>query len=134
MAQRKTVPFFPNFIMKDLAMWLITLNVIALLASLFPPDLGQPANPLTPAPMGIHPEWYFMSSFETLKLVGKIIPGMLGEGFGILMFTTGLVLWCLIPFYDVKNATGRRARYATYFGMLCLGVLLVTTLWGYAAT
>jgi cytochrome b6 len=132
-SELKTIPFFPNFLLKDLAMWLITLNAIALLASLFPPDLGQAADALKPAPAGIHPEWYFMSSFETLKIVGKIIPGMAGEAFGITIFTLGLVLWCLIPFYDTKKLAGKRGRNATYFGIFCLGVLLVTTIWGYAA-
>jgi cytochrome b6 len=132
-AERKTIPFFPNFLLKDLAMWLVTLNAIALLASLFPPQLGNAVDPLSPAPAGIHPEWYFMSSFETLKLVGKIVPGMWGEAFGISIFTAGLVLWCLIPFYDVKKAAGLRARRATYFGIFCLAVLVVTTVWGYAA-
>jgi cytochrome b6 len=130
---RRSIPFFPNFLAKDLAMWLVTLNVIALLASVFPPDLGKAADPLAAAPMGIHPEWYFMSSFQTLKIVGRIIPGILGEAFGMTLFTLGLVLWCLIPFYDVSSKNGKRARNGTYFGMLCLGVLLVTTIWGYAA-
>lgn len=132
-AQRKSIPFFPNFLLKDLAMWLITLNVIALFASLFPPDLGKAADALAPAPAGIHPEWYFMSSFQTLKIVGRVIPGLFGEAFGITIFTLGLVLWCLIPFYDVKRKGGKVARNATYFGLFCLGVLVVTTIWGYLA-
>lgn len=133
-AERKSIAFFPNFLVKDLAMWLITLNVIALLASLFPPDLGKAADPLAPAPAGIHPEWYFMSSFQTLKIVGRIIPGLFGEAFGIAIFTIGLFLWCLIPFYDVKSKGGKVARRATYFGLFCLAVLVVTTVWGYAAS
>lgn len=64
--KRKTMPFFPNFIAKDLAMWLITLNVIALLAALFPWQLGPQADPLKPAPAGIHPEWYFMAQFQII--------------------------------------------------------------------
>jgi len=133
-AQRKSIPFFPNFILKDLAMWLVTLNAIALVASLFPPDLGKAADPLTPAPAGIHPEWYFMSSFQTLKIVGRIIPGMLGEAFGITIFTLGMVLWCAIPFYDTSTPGGKRGKIATYFGIFCLAVLAITTIWGYAGS
>jgi quinol-cytochrome oxidoreductase complex cytochrome b subunit len=69
------MPFFPNFMRKDLAMWLISLNILALLASVFPWSLGKPADPLVPAPQGIHPEWYFMSPFEMLKLLGSVLPG-----------------------------------------------------------
>lgn len=131
--KRKTMPFFPNFIAKDLAMWLITLNVIALFASLFPWQLGKPADPLASAPKGIHPEWYFMSSFQTLKIVGNIIPGFAGEAFGMTLFTLGLVMWFLIPLYDNGTDKGRRAKNATYFGIFVIGVLLVTTIWGYVA-
>jgi quinol-cytochrome oxidoreductase complex cytochrome b subunit len=130
---RKTIPFFPNFLMKDLAMWLITLNVLALLASMFPWDLGQPADPLKPAPPGIHPEWYFMSQFQILKLFGNWFPGSAGEAAGIVVFTLGLVLWFLVPLFDTNRAAGRRARQATYFGLFVLAVLVVTTIWGYAA-
>jgi len=128
---RRSIPFFPNFIMKDLAMWLIALNVLALLASVFPWDLGEPADALKPAPMGIHPEWYFMSSFQTLKIFGNWFPGALGEGLGIVIFTLGLVLWVLIPLYDGKHEKSIKARNATYFGIFALSVLLMTTIWGY---
>jgi len=49
------MPFFPNFLRKDLAMWLIALNILALLSSVFPWSLGKQADMLVPAPQGIHP-------------------------------------------------------------------------------
>ncbi|HVT10949.1 MAG TPA: cytochrome bc complex cytochrome b subunit [Fimbriimonadaceae bacterium] len=130
--ERKSIPFFPNFLVKDLGMWLITLNVIAFLASLFPPQLGKVGDPLSPAPAGIHPEWYFMSSFATLKMVGRLIPGAFGEAGGMTLFAIGLILWILIPLYDVKTKGGLRAKRASYFGILVVTILLVTTIWGYA--
>lgn len=129
--QRKSIPFFPNFLAKDLAMWLITLNVIAVFAAVFPWQLGAAADPLKPAPAGIHPEWYFMSSFQALKIFGQILPGMTGEAVGMSVFTLGLVLWMLIPLYDVKSKKGQRGRNATYFGILVVAILTVTTLMGY---
>ncbi len=134
--ERKSMPFFPNFLTKDLAMWLIALNVLALLASLFPWDLGNQADALKPAPNNIHPEWYFMSSFQMLKVFGKVLGGKLaefGEGAGIVTFTLGLVLWVLVPLYDSSSTAGRRGRNATYFGLFALTILVVTTFWGYAA-
>jgi len=50
------------------------LNILALLASVFPWSLGKPYDSLAPAPMGIHPEWYFMSPFEMLKLLARFYP------------------------------------------------------------
>jgi cytochrome b6 len=132
--QRKTMPFFPNFMRKDIAMWLIALNILALLASVFPWSLGKPFDPLAPAPLGIHPEWYFMSPFEMLKLLGFIFSGKyaaFGEIAGILLFTLGIVLWLLIPFYDNSKESGQRARAAHYFGLLAIFALLTTTVIGY---
>jgi cytochrome b6 len=130
-AERKRIPFFPNFLWKDLAMWLIALNVLALMASVYPWDLGKQADPLSPAPTGIHPEWYFMSPFQILKMLGAWAPGMLGEILGIGVFNLGLVLWILIPFYDPTRESGRRGRIAHYFGLGVLAVLVVTTALGY---
>jgi len=132
-SQRKSVPFFPNFAMKDLGMWLVALNVLGFLAAVFPWGLGEQADLLKPAPMDIHPEWYFMSSFQVLKLFGQWFPGEFGEFAGLAVFTLGLALWAVVPLYDANRAEGRRARRATYFGLLALLILAVTTLWGYAA-
>ncbi len=130
-ASRKTIPFFPNFMMQDLAMWLITLNLLTLFAALFPWDLGDQADLLKAAPPGIHPEWYFMSAFQVLKVFGKIFPGETGESLGLLLFTLGLVLWFLIPLYDPNTQSGRRGKTATYFGLFVLAVLVGLTFWGY---
>jgi cytochrome b6 len=129
--ERKSIPFMPNFLRKDLAMWLISLNILALLASVFPWALGRQADSLVPAPAGIHPEWYFMSPFEMLKLLGNVLPGEFGEIAGILLFTLGIGLWILIPFYDIKRESGQRARAAHYFGLLAVFALLATTVIGY---
>jgi cytochrome b6 len=131
LAKRRSVPFFPNFLQKDLAMWLISLNVLALLASVFPWDLGKQADSLTPAPVGIHPEWYFMAPFHMLKILGSFLPGESGEVIGILLFTVGLALWVLIPFYDSENVAGTRGRVAHYFGIFAVTALLLTTALGY---
>lgn len=131
-SQRKSILFFPNFMAKDLAFWLITLNVLAVLATAFPWELGDAADALKPAPKDIHPEWYFMSSFQVLKIFGQLLPGAAGEVAGVVVFTVGLVLWGLIPLYDTRSQAGRRGRNATYFGLLVLGALVVTTVWGYA--
>jgi len=83
--------------------------------------------------MGIHPEWYFMSPFEMLKLLGMVkwLQGEAGEIVGILLFTLGIVLWVLIPFYDTKKEFGQRARNAHYFGLIAVFLLLTTTIIGY---
>jgi cytochrome b6 len=131
--ERRTIPFFPNFAARDMVMWLITLNVLSILAFLFPWQLGQPADPLAAAPEGIHPEWYFMSQFQVLKVLGEWIPGYAGEVIGIALFTVGGILWGLLPLYDNTRESGARGRRATWFALAALIGLIVLTIWGYAA-
>ncbi|MBI4011104.1 MAG: cytochrome b N-terminal domain-containing protein, partial [Candidatus Rokubacteria bacterium] len=64
---RRVMPFFPNFLLRDLAGWLLALAVLAALAAYYPAELGKKADPFAPAPIGIKPEWYFMFMFQTLK-------------------------------------------------------------------
>jgi cytochrome b6 len=66
-----------------------------------------------------------------LKILGNWLPGEAGEIAGLLLFTLGIVLWILIPFYDLKNDAGRRARDAHYFGLVAVILLLATTAIGY---
>ncbi len=77
-----------------------------------------------------------MSSFQVLKIFGQIFSGKMaafGEAVGMITFTLGLVLWLFIPLYDTRTSNGKRARNATYFGLFALAVLVITTIWGYAA-
>lgn len=132
-SERTSVPFFPNFLTMDLAMWLIALNIVTILATLFPWDLGSPADALSPTPMGIHPEWYFMSQFQVLKVVGRVIPGVTGEVFGMLLFTAVMVFWALVPVFDTGTVAGRRARITAWAGYGVLAGILIFTIWGYWA-
>jgi len=130
-SERKSVLFFPNFAMRDLAVWLVVLNVLALLAAFFPWQLDAAADPLKPAPLGIHPEWYFMSQFEGLKLLGRVITGTLGEFAGMGLFTGALVLWAAVPLFDTRTAPGKRAWQTTVFGLVILIALIALTIIGY---
>ena len=130
-AERRSVPFFPNFMLRDAAVWLFLLNLLALLAAFFPWQLGKPADPLAAAPAGIHPEWYFMSQFVVLKILGNWLPGVLGEYAGVGLFTAGMVLWGLIPLFDPETASGKRARQITYLGLFVLVAQIVLTVLAY---
>lgn len=114
-------------------MWLIALNVVTILATLYPWDLGKMADPLSPAPVGIHPEWYFMSQFQLLKVVGAWIPGFAGEIAGMALFGAVTVFLAVIPLFDPDSAFGKRGRLTAWLGALILGGMIVLTVWGYAA-
>jgi cytochrome b6 len=129
--RRRSMPFFPNFLMRDLLLWLIVLNIVAILAVLFPWELGPKADPFAPAPAGIRPEWYFMFMFETLKFLPAHIWFMEGELVGILGFGLGGVLWLLIPFID-RESEGVR-KWLMRIGVVVVIYIVVMTAKGYLA-
>jgi cytochrome b6 len=131
-SQRSSIPFFPNFLTMDLAMWLIALNVVTILATMFPWDLGAPGDALSPTPLGIHPAWYFMSQFQLLKVIGQFVPGISGELLAMALFAGVLVFWAVVPLFDRESAGGRRARNTAWAGFLILASMLLLTIWGYA--
>lgn len=92
---KKSMPFFPNFMLRDLLFWLIVLNILAILAVFFPWELGHKADPFASAPAGIQPEWYFLFMFQVLKLIPAHFIIMDGELFGILMFSLAGLFWVL---------------------------------------
>ncbi|MGA9121164.1 MAG: cytochrome bc complex cytochrome b subunit [Bacteroidota bacterium] len=127
----KRMPFFPNFVLRDLLLWLIVLNVLAILAVFFPWDLGKKADPFVSAPAGIHPEWYFLFMFQTLKYIPSKVLFVDGEVLGILLFGLAFLLWTLIPFWDRKTSRGAASRKVTYLGMFALIYIIVFTILGW---
>ena len=132
-SEKKTMPFFPNFLLRDLLLWLLILNVLAILAVFFPSELGRKADLFASAPAGIKPEWYFLFMFQTLKY----IPGHLlifeGEVIGILIFMVAGVLWLLVPFWDTKSSKGQENRLINYLGLFAVIFIIVLTILGWIA-
>ncbi|HSQ60380.1 MAG TPA: cytochrome bc complex cytochrome b subunit [Acidobacteriota bacterium] len=125
--RRKSMPFFPNFILRDLLLWLIVLNLLAILAVLFPWELGEKADPFAPAPEGIKPEWYFLFMYQALKYFPAKMGSMDGEVVGILLFGLAGLLWFLVPWWDAKTPKGSRNRTLTYVGIVVLLFMIVMT-------
>lgn len=129
--EKKTMPFFPNFMLRDLLLWLLILNVLAILALFFPADLGQKANPFGSAPAGIKPEWYFLFMFQSLKYFPSHILFFEGEMIGILLFGAAGLLWLLIPFWDRKSARGERNKFVNYLGLFAVIFIIILTILGW---
>jgi quinol-cytochrome oxidoreductase complex cytochrome b subunit len=128
---KRTMPFFPNFFLRDLVGWLCALGVLAALAAYFPAELGKKADPFQPAPIGIKPEWYFMAMFQTLKLLPSYILGIEGELLGVLAFgVVGLVL-IIIPFLDRSTASGQTSRLPAAFAITLILYMVLLTYLGY---
>lgn len=129
----KTMPFFPNFLLRDLLLWLIVLNLLAILAVFFPWELGRKADLFASAPAGIKPEWYFLFMFQTLKYLPAEIGFIEGEVLGVLAFSVAGVLWLFVPFWDRKSSQGQKNRLVTYLGIFAIMYIILLTVLGWVS-
>jgi cytochrome b6 len=126
----KPMPFFPNFLLRDLLLWLLLLNVLALLAVFFPWELGQKADPFAPAPAGIRPEWYFLAMFQLLKFIPAKVSTIDGELLGVFGIGLGLAAWALFPVWD-RAAQGKRRGWVIMIGVVAAIGFTVFTILGW---
>ena len=126
-----SMPFVPQFLLRDMVGWYLALGILAALAALFPWDLGQKADPFGSAPPDIKPEWYFLFMFQTLKdLPAYPIPWfkwLEGETLGILLFGILGLMVVLVPFLDRGAAAGRPRRVLNFFALLTVVFIVFMT-------
>ncbi len=126
-SQKRYMPFFPNFILRDLLLWLIVLNVLAILAVMFPWEIGHKADPSAAAPLGIKPEWYFLFMYQALKFFpGKILM-FDGDAVGVVLFALAGLMWAIVPIWDARLPKGSRNRVVTYTGLVVVAAVIVLT-------
>jgi quinol-cytochrome oxidoreductase complex cytochrome b subunit len=127
----RKMKFIPNFLLRDLIGWILAIGVLAALAALFPWELGEKADPFSPAPAGIKPEWYFLFMFQTLKYLPAKILGMDGEVLGIMAFNIVALLLFIVPFVDRDPENRRRRLVFNILGVVALLYIVVLTIVGY---
>jgi cytochrome b6 len=130
-SEKKTIPFFPNFALRELMIWLIVINILAVLAVYFPWELGNKADLFSPAPEGIKPEWYFLGMFQIFKFLPGEVLFLNGEFFGIIIFSIAGLLWILVPFWDKRTKSGMRNRVINYVGIFILIFFITFTILGF---
>ena len=128
---KKRMPFFPGFAVRDLAIWLVALNLLAFLAVFFPWELGIKADPFQPAPAGIMPEWYFVFAFQTLKFLPAQILFIEGEVLGIASFSLAGIIFAIWPFLDKKSSRGEKQPLVKVIGIFAVIFIIVMTIIGY---
>lgn len=129
----RKMKFFPNFFLRDLIGWILAIGVLAALAALFPWELGEKADPFSPAPAGIRPEWYFLFMFQTLKYIPARVLVFDGEVIGILVFMIGGLVWLLVPFLDRSDDQQKRRPIFTVIGVFIVLYIVTMTIVGYLA-
>lgn len=132
-APLEQMPFFPNYVLRDVLLWYVALAILAALALFSPWELGQKADAFAPVPAGIRPEWYFLAMFQTLKLLPAHIMGIEGEQLGIVAFGLAAAVLFFLPFLDRRTARGEHNPLVTGVGVAALAYLFIFTIYGYLA-
>ena len=119
----KKKPFFPNYILDEVIAWYAFLAILVVLASVFPAGLDEKANSLQ-TPAHIKPEWYFLSVYELLKHVPRIV--------GVIAPAIALAILAFWPLLDRNpEVRARRRPIAILLGLVTLVVTIGLTIWGF---
>lgn len=127
-ARVKTLPFWPNFVYREMVVWLILIGILFTVVILLPPSLGRTADLMAPAPEGIRPEWYFLFLFQTLKIFPSQILIISGETVAILLILLGFVLFFFLPLFDTRPEE-RRGKIITYSAYLLILYAVIMSVW-----
>jgi cytochrome b6 len=129
--------FFPDFVVRDLLLWLCCLIVLLLLVYNLPYgpgipgiewELGKKANPLAPAYPGIKPEWYFLWIYQLLKEFPPHLFGMEGPQAALIVVTVLMGVWAFVPFLDRRAQAGRPSPMFTDLAMAAILFIAFLTL------
>ena len=129
-AERKYEKFFPDFIKKDVFVWFAVLVGFMLVVTMKPWGLGPQVDPAAMAPIGIKPEWYFLSQFQALKLFPAKI--LFFDGVHVAMVFIGTVFGSLaiVPMLDSTGKIPFISKFATVYGVIFFIGWLFLTIWG----
>ncbi len=128
---KREMLFFPDFFLRDFLGWLFAIGILAILAAVFPWELGQKADPFSPAPEGIKPEWYFLFMFQTLKFFPAKILIFDGELVATFIFAVVGIFWILVPFLDFKSKKEMKSPIFSIIGIFAILYVGIITLLSY---
>ena len=125
----RSMPFVPDFLLRDMVGWLTAVGLLAALSAFFPWELGRKADPFSPAPAGIRPEWYFLWMFQGLKYLPAEIAGVPGETLGVLFFGLLALVFLAVPLLDRGSSVGRASPWWNRLAIVAmLGAALLSYL------
>jgi menaquinol-cytochrome c reductase cytochrome b/c subunit len=125
--KKKGKPFFPYAVLKDSAMALVVVLVIAAMSLVLGAEQGPKADPTTTTYVP-RPEWYFFFLFELLRVIK---PPALVPVAMVIIPTIAMVLLLLLPFYDRgPERRPERRPIATTAGILTIVTIAYLTFLG----
>ena len=127
------MPFFPNYVLRDVMAWFVALALLAALAALSALELGLKADPFAPVPPGIRPEWYFVAVFQMLKILPSQILTLEGETVGVLLVVAAAAFLLVVPFIDRAASRGHPSPAFSSIAWFGFAFLVIMTVIGYGA-
>lgn len=119
-----TIPFYPNFLLTELAAAVVTIGALMMFSAAFPPELGFKFVFGEELPVG-QPEWYLMTMYALIKtgmdpvLAGLVIPSI------------GLLILVIMPWVDpLYSRHPMNRRIATTYGLIFVGEYVMLFLYG----
>jgi cytochrome b6 len=124
----KELPFWPNFVYREMVVWLILIGILFSVAVFFPPSLEKAADLMAPAPEGIRPEWYFLFLFQMLKIFPAKILFINGDTLAVFLILLGIVAFFFLPLIDNKP-TEKKGKIITVIAYLFIVYAAAMTIW-----
>lgn len=132
MAERESVqkqnahqgePFYPHELLRFGVAFFVFLAVLFAMVIFLPHGVHEPADPMN-TPTHIKPEWYFLASYQMLRLIPNEMAGMLLQ-------TVLIVLILLLPFWEKsKRRHPARRPIFTPVSIAVICIFIALTLWG----
>lgn len=122
------LPFWPNFVYREMVVWLILLGILFSIAVFFPPSLDKAADLMAPAPEGIRPEWYFLFLFQTLKIFPAKILFITGDTVAVFVILSAFIFFFFLPLIDNKPAE-KKGKIITVIAYMSIVYAVAMTVW-----
>lgn len=121
--------FFPDHVVEQVIICLFLFVFLITLATLFPPHLGEQADPFS-TPEHIKPEWYFLAAFQILIIAEKLsfLGAWAPKAVGLALPGIFIMILMLVPFIDrnPKRAYAERVVAITVGILVIIGFIALT--------
>jgi len=135
---QQLAPFWPNEVIRILIVVLCTVAVITALAVLpvvldsvglsHLVERSEPADPRV-TPPHLKPEWYFLATYQFLKLPPQELLGMSGKTVGVLAQGLFMLALLTVPFWALRRRSGHPGALHHFVVTLVLAVFVGLMLW-----
>lgn len=116
-------PFFPHELLRFGVAFFVFLAVLLSLVVFIPPEIYEPADPMN-TPTHIKPEWYFLASYQMLKLIPN-------ERAALAVQTLAGLAVLLLPFWEKSRRRHPSKRpIFTPVSIVVIAIFIALTIWG----